>query len=145
MAQPIIARTSAISVASFSSRGNWCSIFAAEKVEREQAEQARREAEEKARQEQLAAWKAEQEERAKRQAEEAAARAVEQERQRVAAQEAAQAAAEKKRAESKRRREKVHAEITAALIAATGATQDHANEIVAALTDGRIPHVAVNY
>ena len=123
-----------------------------ERAERERLAQAERDriaaeqAAERERQhaERLETMKCEQFEIAKRQAEEAAARAIEQERQRVANEQAEKAAAEKKRAENKRRREKVHGEIRQVLLAEL-LSPGAADRIVDALACGDIPHVSITY
>lgn len=112
-------------------------IIAQQRAEQE-AERERQHAE------RLETMKREQEELAKRQAEEAAAKAVEAERARVAAEDAAKAAAEKKRADSARRRAKVHTDIRLALTSPDIAPHvvDHIIDMMAA---GEIPHVSITY
>ncbi|SEN67752.1 hypothetical protein [Bradyrhizobium sp. OK095] len=133
---------------------------ATEKAAREQQERAERERQAQAERdriateqaaernrrhaEQLETMKREQEALAKTRADEAAARAVEQERQRVAAEQAQKAAADQKRADNKRRRDKVHAAIKESIVA-SGVDAETADLIVAAMADGDIPHVSITY
>lgn len=111
-------------------------------IEQQRAEQAAERERQHA--ERLEAMKREQFEIAKRQAEEAAARAVEAERKRVADEAAAKLAADQKRADNKRRRDKVHAAIRESLVA-SGVEAETADLIVAAMADGDIPHVSITY
>jgi hypothetical protein len=124
-----------------------------ERAERERLAQAERDriaAEQAAERERLhverlETMKREQAELAKRQAEEAAARAVEAERARVAAETAAKLAADQKRADNKRRRDKVHAEIGNALTMEGGLTGEQVDWLIDALANGRVPHVSITY
>ncbi|MFT0875097.1 hypothetical protein VRZ08_00945 [Rhodopseudomonas sp. G2_2311] len=120
-------------------------------AERQRAAQEQAEAEQKASAEeqerqraaQLAAWKAEQEAKAKQEAEDAAARAIEQERARVAAEQAEREAAERKRQDSKRNRDRVHAKIRGVLLSYMG--DDDANRLIAEIAAGDVPHLSITY
>jgi hypothetical protein len=70
--------------------------------------------------------------------------AIEAERQRVAAEAEAERVAAEKREANKRHRAKIGREIEKALVKA-GLTPIDAGVVLAALTDGLIPHVSINY
>jgi hypothetical protein len=125
-------------------------IDAAANRAREAAEKAQREAEERA---ELAKklLEAEQQASARRaqeaaaEAEKAAQRAVEAERERVAAEEKAVQQAAEAREQNKKHRAKIHSEAEGALMDAANVTSDHAEKIIAAIANGKVPHVHIDY